>query len=140
MAAYRYFEAVMCLILRERSQRGRVAMNLYTSRMLRSVLLFVLAGLAEIGGGYLVWLWLREGRPVWVGGLGMLVLILYGVLPTLQPPDFDFARTYAAYGGLFIVLSLAWGQMVEHRTPDAPSLWGGALALIGAAIIAYWPR
>jgi small multidrug resistance family-3 protein len=108
--------------------------------VLASVALFVLAGLAEIGGGYLVWLWLREGRPWWVGLVGGLVLVLYGILPTLQPPSFDFARTYAAYGGLFIVLSLVWGRAVEGKTPDTPSLWGAGLVLIGALIIAYWPR
>ncbi|WP_084045631.1 YnfA family protein [Deinococcus hopiensis] len=108
--------------------------------MFRSVVLFVLAGAAEIGGGYLVWLWLREGRPLWVGLLGALTLVLYGILPTLQPASFDFARAYAAYGGLFIALSLLWGQVVEGRTPDSPSLWGAGLALIGAGIIAYWPR
>ncbi|WP_412026504.1 YnfA family protein [Deinococcus yunweiensis] len=108
--------------------------------MLASVLLFVLAGLAEIGGGYLVWLWLREGRPWWVGLLGGLVLVLYGILPALQPQSFDFARTYAAYGGLFIVFSLAWGGVVEGKVPDLPSLWGAGLALLGALVIAYWPR
>lgn len=108
--------------------------------MLASVALFVLAGLAEIGGGYLMWLWLREGRPWWVGLGGGLILVLYGVLPTLQPQSFDFARTYATYGGLFIVLSLLWGRVVEGKAPDAPSLWGAGLALLGAMIIAYWPR
>jgi small multidrug resistance family-3 protein len=106
----------------------------------RSILLFILAGLAEIGGGYLVWLWLREGRSVWVGAVGALVLVLYGVLPTLQPPTFDFGRVYAAYGGMFVVLSLAWGWVVDGRQPDAPSLWGAVIALVGAAVIAYWPR
>ncbi|WP_027461303.1 YnfA family protein [Deinococcus murrayi] len=90
-----------------------------------SVALFILAALAEIGGGYLVWLWLREGWPWWVGVLGGLVLVLYGVLPTLQPQSFDFARTYAAYGGLFIAFSLLWG-----RVPDVPSLWGASLACV----------
>lgn len=108
--------------------------------VIRSIVLFVLAGLAEIGGGYLVWVWLREGRSVWVGGLGALVLVLYGVLPTLQPAAFDFGRVYAAYGGLFVVLSLAWGWVVDGRQPDAPSAWGAVIALIGAAVIAYWPR
>ena len=102
--------------------------------------LFVLAALAEIGGGYLVWLWRREGQFLWVGLLGAVILVVYGVLPTLQPASFDFARTCAAYGGLFIVFSLLWGRVVEHRSPDAPSLWGAALALTGALIIAYGPR
>ena len=48
-------------------------------------MLFLVAGLCEIGGGYLVWLWLRNGRGVWLGALGGLILFLYGVLPTLQP-------------------------------------------------------
>ncbi|AFZ69688.1 YnfA family protein [Deinococcus peraridilitoris] len=108
--------------------------------LLTSIALFVLAALPEIGGGYLVWLWLREGHSWWVGLLGALVLMLYGVLPTLQPQSFDFARTYAAYGGLFIVFSLLWGKAAEGKTPDQPSLWGAGIALTGALIIAYWPR
>lgn len=108
--------------------------------MARSILLFILAGLAEIGGGYLMWLWLRDDRPWWLGLLGGVILVLYGVLPTLQPQTFDFARTYAAYGGLFIVFSLLWGLVVEGKTPDPPSLWGAGIALTGALIIAYWPR
>lgn len=106
----------------------------------RSVLLFALAGFAETGGGYLMWLWLREGRPLWIGIVGAVVVILYGVIPTLQPPVMDFERVYAAYGGAFIVLSLLWGWMVDGVRPDQPSIWGAVLALIGAAIIAFWPR
>ena len=106
----------------------------------QSLLLFVLAGLAEIGGGYLMWLWLREGRPWWFGLLGAAVVVLYGVIPTWQPPEFDFGRVYAAYGGMFIVLAMLWGWGVDGRRPDAPSLWGAALALVGATVIAYWPR
>lgn len=105
-----------------------------------SIALFILAAVAEIGGGYLVWIWLREGKPLWVGALGGLILVLYGVLPTLQPATFDFARVYAAYGGLFIVFSLLWGKIVEGKTPDQPSLWGAGIALVGALVIAYWPR
>lgn len=71
--------------------------------LISSISLFIPAALAEIGGGYLVWLWLREGRS---GILGGLELLLYGVLPTLQPQSFEFERSYAAYGGLFMVLSL----------------------------------
>ena len=106
----------------------------------RSVLLFALAGLCAIGGGYLVWLWLREGRAVWLGALGGLVLFLYGVLPTLQPPEAPFGRVYAAYGGVFVALSLGWGWWVDGVGPDRYDLLGGAIALLGVAVIMYAPR
>lgn len=108
--------------------------------IVRSVVLFGLAGLAEIAGGYLIWLWVREGRPIWVGIVGALILVLYGIIPTWQSANFDFGRVYAAYGGAFIVLSLLWGWLVDGRRPDVPSMWGAVIALIGAAIIVYWPR
>jgi small multidrug resistance family-3 protein len=108
--------------------------------ILRSVLLFALAGVAEIGGGYLIWLWLREDRPVWVGLAGALVVVLYGIIPTFQPPGLDFGKVYAAYGGAFIALSLLWGWMVDGVRPDRPGTVGAVIALLGAAIIVYWPR
>lgn len=104
----------------------------------RSVALFVLAGLLEIGGGYLVWLWLRQGRAVALGALGGLLLVLYGVVPTLQPAH--FARVYAAYGGVFVVLSLLWGWRVDGHRPDGPEVVGSLLCLAGVAVIMYWPR
>ena len=108
--------------------------------MIQSIALFVLAGIAEIGGGYLIWLWLRFSRPWWFGLFGALILVLYGIIPTLQPASFDFGRTYAAYGGMFIVLALLWSWILDARVPDTASLVGAGLALIGAAIIAYYPR
>jgi small multidrug resistance family-3 protein len=104
----------------------------------RSVLLFLLAGLCEIGGGYLVWLWLREAKSVWYAVFGALVLILYGVIPTFQPAN--FGRVYAAYGGIFIVLSLLWGWGVDKTAPDKFDLLGAALAVLGVCVIMYWPR
>ena len=106
--------------------------------MVRSLALFLLAGLCEIGGGYLVWLWLRSGRGFTFGLAGGLVLFLYGVLPTFQAAH--FSRVYAAYGGLFILLSMAWGWLFEHTRPDRYDIAGGFLCLIGAAIIMWWPR
>lgn len=73
--------------------------------------LFVLAGLCEIGGGYLMWLSFREGRPWMYAVIGAVVLILYGIIPTLQSAH--FGRVYAAYGGMFIVLSLLWGWSID---------------------------
>jgi small multidrug resistance family-3 protein len=106
--------------------------------VLRSVVLFVIAGLCEIGGGYLVWLWLREGRGFLLGVLGGLVLFLYGVLPTLQPAH--FGRVYAAYGGIFVIMSLLWGWWVDGQRPDTVDWVGAAFCATGVAVIMYWPR
>lgn len=79
-----------------------------------AILLFVVAGLAEIGGGYLVWLWLRESRPLWYGLTGAVILIAYGIIPTLQKFP-SFGRVYAAYGGVFVVLAVLWGWLVDKK-------------------------
>lgn len=99
---------------------------------------FVLAGFFEIGGGYLVWLWLREGKPIWYALIGAIVLAFYGVVPTLQPAH--FGRVYAAYGGVFIVLSILWGWKIDAVVPDRFDIIGGMIALLGVGIIMYWPR
>jgi small multidrug resistance family-3 protein len=104
----------------------------------KSVALFMLAGLLEIGGGYLVWLWLREERVWLLGALGGLVLFFYGVVPTLQPAH--FGRVYAAYGGIFVVLSLLWGWWIDGHAPDPADLIGACFCLMGVAVIMYWPR
>lgn len=90
----------------------------------RSFALFVIAGLLEIGGGYLVWLWLRDGRGILIGALGGLILFVYGVVPTLQPAH--FGRVYAAYGGFFIVSPCcgAGGSMGSVRTAGTSSAPG----------------
>lgn len=104
----------------------------------RSVVLFIVAGLCEIGGGWLVWQWLREGRgSVW-GLCGATVLILYGIVPTFQPAH--FGRVYAAYGGFFIVLSLLWGWGMDGNAPDRLDIIGAAISLLGVCVIMYWPR
>jgi len=99
---------------------------------------FLLAGIFEIGGGYLIWLWLREGKGIVYALFGAVILVLYGVIPTLQPAS--FGRVYAAYGGVFIALSLLWGWKVEGIVPDTYDLIGGAIALLGVGIIMYAPR
>ena len=107
--------------------------------MIKSFLLFILAGLAEIGGGYFIWLWLREKKSFLFGFAGGLILFLYGIIPTLQ--DYPhFGRVYAAYGGIFILLSLLWGWGMDKKKPDFYDWAGSAIALIGAAIIIWTPR
>lgn len=108
------------------------------SIVIKSLGIFILAGLCEIGGGYMVWLSLREGKPWWVGVLGCLILIGYGVVATWQPAH--FGRVYAAYGGIFIVMAILWGWKVEGVVPDRYDLIGGTIALIGMLIIMYAPR
>lgn len=106
--------------------------------MAYSVSLFVLSGLCEIGGGWLVWQWLREGKGVSWGMMGAVILILYGIIPTFQPAH--FGRVYAAYGGFFIVLSLLWSWTLDGQIPDFFDLIGAGIALLGVSIIMYWPR
>ena len=104
----------------------------------KSVFLFVLAGLAEIGGGYYVWQYWRNGAYWGIGALGALALVLYGIIPTYQPAH--FGRVYAAYGGWFVVLSILWGWAVDRVQPDRFDLFGGAICIVGVAVIMYWPR
>ena len=99
---------------------------------------FVLAGVLEIGGGYFIWLWLREDKGIFIGALGGFVLFLYGIVPTFQPSHFH--RVYAAYGGVFIVLALLWSWFFEAIRPDFFDVIGMIIALIGVCIIFYWPR
>ena len=104
----------------------------------KSLFYFVVAGLCEIGGGYLVWLWLREKKSLWLAVLGAMVLILYSIIPTFQPAH--FGRVYAAYGGIFIVMAMLWGWQIDRIPPDKFDLIGGFIALIGVCVIMYWPR
>ena len=107
--------------------------------VLRSVPLFVLAALLEIGGTWLVWQGVREHRGmVWVGA-GMVALGLYGLVATLQP-DANFGRILAAYGGVFVAGSLAWAMALDGFRPDRWDLAGAALCLVGVAVIMYAPR
>lgn len=106
--------------------------------ILRSLSLFILAGLCEIGGGYLVWQWVRAGKSLWVALAGALLLIVYGVVPTLQGTN--FGRVYAAYGGVFVLLSLLWGWQVDKARPDRFDVLGAAVVLLGVAVIMYAPR
>lgn len=103
-----------------------------------TILLFILAGIFEIGGGYLIWLWLRENGNLMLGFLGAIILFLYGVVPTFQPSYFH--RIYATYGGIFVVMSLLWGWIFDKTLPDTYDLIGALIILIGVSIIYYWPR
>lgn len=101
--------------------------------------LFVLAGLCEIGGGYLVWGWMREHKPLVWALLGALILTTYGVVAALQPIS-EFGRVYAAYGGIFIALALVWGIVVDGFRPDRWDLLGVAICVAGVVVMVAPPR
>ncbi|HZH22415.1 MAG TPA: YnfA family protein [Geodermatophilus sp.] len=105
----------------------------------RSVALFLAAAVLEIGGAWLVWQGVREHRGwLWVG-LGVVALGAYGFVATLQP-DADFGRILAAYGGVFVAGSLAWGMALDGYRPDRFDVVGALVCLVGVAVIMYAPR
>lgn len=107
--------------------------------VVKSILLFVVAALAEIGGAWLVWQGVREQRGLlWIGA-GIVALGIYGFVATLQP-DANFGRILAAYGGVFVAGSLAWGMVVDGFRPDRFDYFGAVICLVGVGVIMYAPR
>ncbi|GAB3814846.1 YnfA family protein [Kribbella italica] len=105
----------------------------------KSIALFVLAAVAEIGGAWLIWQGWREHRGVlWIAG-GIVALGAYGFVATFQP-DPNFGRILAAYGGIFVAGSLAWGMIVDGFRPDRWDVIGASVCLVGVAVIMYAPR
>ena len=105
----------------------------------RTMLLFALAAVAEIGGAWLVWQGVREHRGVAFIGAGVAALGAYGFIVAAQD-DNDFGRVLAAYGGIFVAGSLAWGVVVDGFRPDRYDLAGAAVCLLGVAVIMFTPR
>ena len=105
----------------------------------RSVALFAVAALAEIGGAWLIWQGVREHRGVaWIGA-GIVALAGYGFVATFQE-DANFGRILAAYGGIFVAGSLAWGIVVDGFRPDRFDYVGSVICLVGVAVIMFAPR
>jgi small multidrug resistance family-3 protein len=100
--------------------------------------LFFFASLLEIGGGYLVWKWLREHKGKIFGLIGGCILFSYGIVPTFQPAN--FGRVYAAYGGIFIISSMLWGYWIDKKKPDRFEIIGSIIVLAGVAVMFYFPR
>ncbi len=106
--------------------------------ILSTIGLFLFASLLEIGGGYLVWKWLKDHKGKIFGLVGALVLFSYGIIPTFQPAD--FGRVYASYGGIFILVSILWGYWIDKKKPDRFEIIGSLIVLIGVAVMFYFPR
>ncbi|TYR78820.1 YnfA family protein [Priestia megaterium] len=104
--------------------------------MSKAIFIFLLAGVAEIGGGYLIWQWIREGASMWLGFMSGAALVLYGILITWQAFP-KFGRVYAVYGGVFIIVSLLW-WWVDKKNPAIYDWLSGLICLIGVVIL--WPR
>lgn len=107
--------------------------------IVRSVVLFVLAAVAEIGGAWLVWQGVREHKGLLWMGAGVVALGIYGFVATLQP-DANFGRILAAYGGVFVAGSLLWGVLLDGFRPDRWDIIGALICLVGVAVIMYAPR
>lgn len=105
----------------------------------RTIALFALAALAEIGGAWLVWQGVREHKGVMWVGAGVVALGLYGFVAAMQAEP-HFGRVLAAYGGVFVAGSLAWGVLVDKFRPDRWDLVGAAICLLGVAVIMFGPR
>jgi small multidrug resistance family-3 protein len=105
----------------------------------KSIALFIVAAVAEIGGAYLMWQAVKEGRGLLFASAGAVALTGYGAVAALQP-DANFGRVLAAYGGVFIVGSLLWGVVFDGFHPDRYDIAGAVICLVGVAVIMYAPR
>lgn len=107
--------------------------------MLKTYAVYIIAALGEIGGCFAFWSVLRLGKSVWWLGPGMVALAIFAWALTLVESD-AAGRAYAAYGGIYIVASLAWLQLVEGQSPDRFDIMGGLVCLLGTGIILFAPR
>jgi small multidrug resistance family-3 protein len=112
--------------------------NTQKMEVIKSLALFIVAGLCEISGGYLIWLWFKEDKSIWYGIIGAILLAGYGVVAAYQTAS--FGRVYATYGGIFIVLSLLWAWKVDNFKPDRYDIIGALVCIIGVLIMFYTPR
>ncbi|PZQ18253.1 MAG: YnfA family protein [Rhodanobacter denitrificans] len=106
--------------------------------MIRTLALFVVTAVAEIVGCYLPWLWLRKGWSAWVLIPAAFALAAFVWLLSLHPTA--TGRVYAAYGGVYVAVALAWLWLVDSVRPSAWDLVGALIALTGMAVIMFAPR
>lgn len=121
------------------SREREAACRFRAMSVARTLSLFALAAVAEIGGAWLVWQGVREHRGIGWVGVGIAALATYGFAATLQE-EMHFGRILAAYGGIFVAGSLAWGVVIDGFRPDRYDLTGAAICLAGVAVIMFAPR
>ena len=107
--------------------------------VLRTIALFAVAALFEIGGAWLVWHSVRESRGWLWAGAGVVALGLYGFVAAFQS-DPNFGRILAAYGGVFVAGSLLWGVVLDGFRPDHWDVIGALVCLAGVGVIMFAPR
>ena len=105
-----------------------------------ALFIFLLCGLLEIGGGWLIWQFIREQQPWYFAFSGSVLLVCYGFAATTQFFMEDFARVYAIYGAIFILLSILWGYGLDGFQPDLGDFGGAGLVIAGALLMFFWPR
>jgi len=111
----------------------------YDHHAMNSIYIYAAAAVVEIACCFAFWAWLRLGRDVWWLLPGVVSLVLFALLLTQVESDYA-GRAYAAYGGIYIVISLVWLWLAEGKTPDYWDLIGATICLLGAAIILFAPR
>ena len=100
---------------------------------------FFFAALFEIAGCYGFWMWLRQGKSAWWAVPAIVSLVLFALLLTKVEAAYA-GRAYAAYGGIYIVTSIAWLAVVERIRPLGSDWIGVGLCVVGATIILLGPR
>ena len=106
--------------------------------VIKTALLFFITALAEIIGCYLPFLWLREGKSVWLLIPSAICLALFAWLLTLH--DTNAGRTFAAYGGVYTAIILFWMWLIEGQRPDQWDMLGVGIILVGSSVIMFAPH
>lgn len=103
--------------------------------ILKTVALFVITAVAEIVGCYLPYLWLKKNASLWLLIPALVSLALFAWLLTLHPTA--SGRTYAAYGGVYVAVAMAWLWKVDRVPVTVWDVTGAAVAVVGMGIIVW---
>ncbi len=98
--------------------------------------IYVVAAIGELGGTYCYWRWLKQKGPRALAFLGLLALLGYALVQTLQPES-KYGRVYAAYAGVFLVGAMLWGWLIDGTKPDRYDVIGGLIAMVGVVTVLY---